>query len=285
MSFQDTISGRNQRNLRGLEGFRPTSILLNQTSSTRLAAVSYLNTLPLVWGFLTGPQRSLAEMAFLLPADCADRLAAGEVDAGLVPVVEAQRQGLPILGDCGIACRGAVTSILLISKIPAAEIRTLAADTSSRSSVMLARILLAGHFRNDDVAFVPAAPDLDRMLAAADAALIIGDPALRLSSRPPPGLRIYDLGEEWWKYSALPMVFAVWGGRISFPVEEFRSSLEYGRAHIQDYVEQAAAQRGIPAAIALEYLVEHIRYDIGPEERRGMSEYLKAAAIMESIPA
>jgi chorismate dehydratase len=250
-----------------------------------LAAVSYLNTLPLIWGFLHGPQRGLARLSLDVPAACADAVRSGRAAAGLLPVIEAHRAGLPFLGDVGIACRGAVRSILVVSKVPAARIRTLAADSSSRSSVALTRVLLTHHFRNPACEIRPSPPDFPRMLDGADACLLIGDPALRLDPSGLPGLHAYDLGEEWMRMTGLPMVFAVWSGYVPFDPAAFRGSLDHGRARIGDYLEAEAAKRGLSADLARDYLTRRIVYDLGPEERRGCDQYLKLAAILEEIPA
>ena len=144
-----------------------------------MCAVSYLNTVPLVWGMLHGPQQGLFDLIFRVPAECADLVAAGEADIGIVPSFELTRLDLAIVPGVGIASRGAVRSILLVSRCPAGEIRRLAADISSRSSVALARILLQHKFGASPL-LVSLPPDLNAMLQEADAALIIGDPALRL---------------------------------------------------------------------------------------------------------
>ena len=128
---------------------------------------------------LHGDQQGLFDIEFSIPSECADRLESGAADIGIVPVAELPRLGLAIVPGTGIACRGAVRSILLVTKVARPKIRVLAADTSSRTSVQLARILLE---RNHGARprFVPHPPDLAAMLEAADAALIIGDPALRV---------------------------------------------------------------------------------------------------------
>ena len=149
------------------------------THRQRVCAVSFLNTTPLVWGMLHGPQRGRFDLEFRIPAECADRLASGAADIGIVPSLELTRQDLEVIPGAGIACRGPVRSILLISSRPAPEIRTLATDKSSRTSVELARIILERRY-GASPAFLPHAPDLEAMLRSADAALIIGDPALRV---------------------------------------------------------------------------------------------------------
>ena len=250
-----------------------------------LSAVSYLNTRPLVWGLLHGAQKGQAKLEFDLPAVCADRLERREVDAGLVPVIEASRQHLAPVGDLGIACKGPVRSILLLSKKPVREIRRLALDTSSRSSVMLARVILANQY-NVEPDTVNMAPDLASMLGAADAALVIGDPALRIQPETT-GLHWLDLGEEWWKMTGLPMVFAIWAGhevdmgkRVQL-AEVLRNSYDYGRQHIDAIVAAEAKARAIAPELAHEYLTRTIRYELDNEFRRGLHLYLDEAAKME----
>ena len=109
----------------------------------RVCAVSYLNTVPLVWGIEHGAQRDIFDLNYALPSECADQLASGEADIGIVPVIEMARQQLDYFRGTGIACRGPVRSILLVSKVPLREIKTLATDLGSRTSVMLARIVLS----------------------------------------------------------------------------------------------------------------------------------------------
>jgi chorismate dehydratase len=250
-----------------------------------LSAVSYLNTLPLVWGVLHGPQQGLLHLDFDLPAVCAARIQRGEVSGGLIPVVEAQRQNLQPIGELGIACRGAVRSILLISKVPVREIQTLAMDASSRSSVMLARILLEERYAVDPTTLVMT-PDLASMLGAADAALIIGDPALRLDPdrlRSQQGLVCLDLGQEWWEHTGLPMVFAIWAGRQSQPelAAILEASYAFGRSQLAQIATQHAAQRHISEPLAVEYFTRYIQYEIDAEARQGMELYLKKARRMD----
>src|SRR5947207_225830 len=160
---------------------------------------------------LHGPQQGLFDLDFRVPAGCADALASGRADIGIVPTFELTRQDLEVIPGAGIACHSAVRSILLVSRCPAEEIRTLAADSSSRTSVQLARVILERRYGAEYVS-IPHAPDLDAMLRVADAALIIGDPALRLNPALLP-YEVHDLGAEWVEMTGLPMVFAVWASR------------------------------------------------------------------------
>ena len=251
----------------------------------RLAAVSYLNTVPLVWGMVAGPQQGAVELEFHLPNACAAAVKKRRVNAGLIPVIEVARQGLPVLADVGIGCRGPVKSILLAAKVAPSQIRRLAADTSSRTSVMLSRVILKHRYQAEPE-LTAMRPDLDAMLARADAALIIGDPALALllAGRPMPPY-VLDLGEEWWRLTGLPMVFAVWAGHTALPADLFHESYHFGAAHLEDYLLPEAQRRGLPEALAREYLTRAIHYEIGPAERRGMEEYWRLAAIMEEVAA
>ncbi len=246
-----------------------------------LSAVSYLNTRPLVWGFLHGPHSGEHQLDFDLPAICAQRLAAREVAAGLVPVIEAARQHLTPIGSLGIACRGPVRSILLLSKVPVRDIRTLALDHSSRSSVMLTRIILSEQYKVSPETLT-LAPDLAAMLGRADAALIIGDPALRIDPAST-GLHVLDLGEEWFRLSGLPMVFAIWAahGHHDPLAASLVRSFEFGREHLTDIVMAEAAPRQIWPGLAYEYLSSIIHYELTDEHKRGMKLYIEHAIKME----
>jgi len=231
---------------------------------------------------LQGRQQGLFELDFCIPAECADRMASGAADIGIVPSFELTRQDLEIIPGAGIACHGAVRSILLISHRPAAAIRTLAADTSSRTSVQLARVVLERKF-GANFRSIPHPPDLPAMLQAADSALVIGDPALRID---PAGLpyHVYDLGAEWVEMTGLPMVFAVWASRrgIVTPqiVEAFRDSCAFGCAHLEEIVAAESVSRGFPPALVNEYLTRHIVHRLGPEDYNGLDRFLEYAREM-----
>jgi predicted solute-binding protein len=246
----------------------------------RISAVSYLNTAPLVWGMLHGPQQGLFDLEFLTPAGCADQLASGAADIGIVPSFELTRQDLEIIPGAGIACRGAVRSILLISSCPAAEIRTLAADSSSRTSVELARVVLDRRY-GVFPQIISHAPDLPAMLGAADAALVIGDPALHIDPSMLPQ-HVYDLGNEWFELTRLPMVFAVWAARRGIVTPEiaqaFRDSCRWGREHMDEIVAAESPRRGFAPELVREYLTRHIVHELGDSEYEGMKRFLEWSA-------
>ena len=219
------------------------------------------------------------DLEFRIPAGCADQLASGGADIGIVPSFELTRQELEVIPGAGIACHGPVRSILLISKCPAARIRTLAVDSSSRTSVELVRVILERRYGTDPRQ-IPHAPDLDAMLRIADAALIIGDPALHIDPASLPW-HVYDLGAEWLEMTGLPMVFAVWAGRpdVVSPqvVEAFRESCRYGLAHMEEIVVSESLARGFPEAVIREYLTRHIVHELDDRDYRGMNLFLDYA--------
>jgi predicted solute-binding protein len=225
---------------------------------------------------LHGPQQGMFDLEFDIPAGCADRLASGAADIGIVPSFELLKQDLEIVPGAGIACRGAVRSILLVSSRRPEEIRTLAADSSSRTSVELARMVLDLKY-GARPAVVRQAPDIEAMLRTADAGLIIGDPALRIE----PALLPYhslDLGAEWMDITGLPMVFAVWAARRGVKVEgiepAFRESCRYGRERIEEIVAAEAPRREIAPGLARDYLQHKIVHELGPVEYEGLERFL-----------
>jgi predicted solute-binding protein len=217
----------------------------------------------------------------------ADQLESGAADIGIVPCGELDRLGLDLLPDTGIACTGAVRSILLISRVAPESVRTLAADTSSRTSVLLARIILAEQFDARPI-LIPHVPRLESMLQIADAALIIGDPALALDPVRLP-YHVLDLGQQWLELTGLPMVFAVWAGRRRLLTEEVRrmflSSCHSGLAHIDQIAAAAPQTHGIAADLAHRYLTRHIQFLLGPDHLRGLDVYRSRVAALQPVPS
>jgi chorismate dehydratase len=230
-----------------------------------------------------GEQREIFDLRFALPSVCADQLASGEADIGIVPAIEMERQHLEYFRGTGIACHGAVRSILLISKTPMREIRTLATDSGSRTSVMLSRLILEEKFGvHPELISRPA--DLPSMLGEADAALLIGDAALRVDPAKLP-FETLDLGAEWVAMTGLPMVFAVWSGRKEMMEERyaraFVDSCRYGLAHLDEIVRAESAARNFPPELVRKYLTEHIVFELGERDYQGLELYLHRAAKLE----
>jgi len=255
----------------------------------RVCAVSYANSTPLIWGLLHGPQRGMFDLELALPSTCADRLRAGAADIGLVPLVELARQpGLKVVPGICVGCNGRVRSIVLVSKKPFAEVESIAADTGSRTSVVLAQVL-AAHLHGTRPHVLPHPPDIDEMLALADAALVIGDAALQIdpsmdSWREIP-VHVYDMGLAWQEVTALPMVFAVWAAGPLPPrlrgqdvVRALQGSAAFGLRHIEDVVAHESSRQGLPRAMVREYLTRNVRFGLRDAEREGMLLYLKLAA-------
>lgn len=228
---------------------------------------------------LHGPQRDDVELSFSIPSACAYEVERGQVDIGLVPVAEIARQELEIVPGVGITCLGPVRSILLFSRGPWKKVRHLAADLSSRTSIQLARIILREGY-GVQPAVTLQQPNLDLMLATADAALIIGDPALRITPDQLP-YEWLDLGAEWLALTGLPMVFAAWAGKPGIRVDSLqritRESYQFGATRIDEIVEREHAKRGINKQLAQGYLRHHIRFDLGGTEYRGLQAFLAFA--------
>jgi chorismate dehydratase len=256
--------------------------LVLPSSRPRVCAVSFLNTVPLVWGMLHGEQRDIFDLSFSVPSECADRVAAGQADLGILPVAEIQRLNLPYFREVGIACRGPVRSILLISKTKPEEIRTLAADSSSRTSVMLTRVVLDRKFGSRPE-IRTMAPDLPSMLEAADAALIIGDPALRIEPNSLP-YEVLDLGKEWTEMTGLTMVFALWSGPGRFLTDvnrrAFSDSCHFGLRHLDDIVVTTSSSMGLPQDLVRSYLTDNLALELSSDDLRGLDLFLSYVAAL-----
>jgi len=236
---------------------------------------------------LHGDQREAVDLSFRIPSECATEVACGAADVGIIPSVELNQNDYGRVRGLGIASRGPVRSILLVSSKPFREIQTLAGDLSSRTSVALARIILARRYGTEP-RVVPHAPDLTSMLHTADAALIIGDPALQIDPQTL-GLRALDLGAEWSDMTGLPMVFAIWAGRKEAVTPEveamFHASYQFGRKHLDEIIRMEAGSRGISEELARQYLTRHIVCELGGAEYRGLELFLEyARAAREAAP-
>jgi predicted solute-binding protein len=243
------------------------------TAGLRVSLVDYVNAWPLTWGFLRGAVEG-TERVTDVPSACADRLARGEVEAGLVPSIEAARiPGVRIVRGVGIASRERVRSVILASRRPLEEARTVALDLSSRSSSAMARVLFKDLLKTEPE-FHTAAPDLSEMLAHHDAALLLGDPALRADLA---GLHVLDLAAGWRELTGLPFVFAVWAVRPSIAPEPFLWSREYAKTHLAEIVATAAQRTGLPQETLLEYLDGNLHHDLEVEDEKGLAEFYRRA--------
>jgi predicted solute-binding protein len=203
---------------------------------------------------------------------------------GIVPAVELNRQKLEIIRGAGIACHGPVRSIFLISKVPFDQIRKLAADSTSRTSVALSRVILARKF-GVEPEVRSHAPRLEPMLEHADAALIIGDAALMLDPAELP-FQVLDLGDEWVRMTGLPMVFAVWAARAGFAPQDpkpFLDSMRFGLDHIADIARSEHAKAGVSEELARTYLQHNIVFELGDREYAGLTTFLQYASELRSL--
>jgi chorismate dehydratase len=246
---------------------------------TRIGAVGFLNARPLHEGLADDPRLALR---LDVPSECARLLHGGEIDLGLVPAIELLRGPVAydIVPGLAIGCDGPVNSVALFTRVPLAQVQRVALDTSSRSSVGLLKLLARRHF-GIEPEYVDAPPDLASMLQVADAALLIGDPALRAPWQSL-GLEKHDLGAAWKALTGLPFVFAVWaawpGRADTAVVERLHEARRAGVAAIPILAADEAAAAGGDAARLEQYLRRNIRYDLDDAALRGLAQYLTLTA-------
>jgi chorismate dehydratase len=253
----------------------------------RLGAVGYLNARPLVYQL---DRSSNFSLRFDLPSKCADLLHSGGIDVGLIPSIEYLRgNSLSIVPDLAIASRGPVTSVMLYTTRPMKEVRSIAMDTSSRTSVALVRVLCAKLFSIDPT-FVPLGPNLGSMLKQCDAALMIGDNALfqPLTSSLEPPVTV-DLGEAWTQLTGLPFVYAFWAGKseILTPanVKELQETRDRGIANADAVAREYLKEDPERQALGARYLRDNIKYHLGDDERAGLELFYRYAAELGVAPA
>ena len=247
----------------------------------RVSLVDFVNAWPLTWGFLRGAVDGV-ECLSDVPSACADRMARGEVDAGLVPSIEAARiPGIRIVRGVGIASKDRVRSVLLASPRPLEEAKTVALDQASRSSCVMAQILYEDLLRARPT-FHTGPSDLDEMLRHHDAALVIGDPALKADLS---GLHVLDLAEGWHRLTGLPFVFAVWAVRPDIAPEPFLWSRDYGKTRRVEVLEFAEKRTGLSHGVLAEYLEGNLHHDLEEEDEKGLAEFFRRAAARGFIPS
>jgi chorismate dehydratase len=245
----------------------------------RISLVHYLNSAPLGWAFLHGPFRGEFEVIPSSPAKCADQLYGGEVDIGLIPSIEYQRiPNLQIIPDISISSLGDVRSILLIKPKGKRTINSVALDTSSRTSVALTKILLQAKM-GIRPEFVSCPPDLDSMLERCDAALLIGDAALKVLLEE---YEAVDLAGEWVQWQRKPFVCAFWACRTdaSLPADLSSLFLEakgWGLERRQEIASAYAESLNLPSSFLESYLRYNIDYDMGPGHMEGLTRFHQLA--------
>jgi chorismate dehydratase len=254
-------------------------------SVVRLGVVAYLNARPLVRGLERRADRFA--MRFDVPSACSAALRDGAIDLGTIPSIEYLRgPGYRLVPGVAIASRGPVASVALYSRRPLATVRTIAADTSSRTSVALLRVLCARAF-GIDPAFEPMTPGVDAMLARCDGALIIGDAALFLDHEAA-GLLKTDLGEAWTALTGRPFVWAIWAGRegalTAADVEALQAARDAGVRESDAVATDYAGGDATRAEVGRRYLRTNMRYDLDEDAMSGMAEFFRLAGEMGLAP-
>ena len=247
----------------------------------KIGAVSYLNTKPLVDGLAetVGGDR----VVFDLPSRLSDRLAAGELEVGLIPIVEAAlNPDYTVISDACIACHGPVRSVKIVSRVEPERIRTLALDAGSRTSVVLARVLLAcRHGVHPECRSLPI--DEDWRAAPEDAVLVIGDRAMEgLASTDSSGFQFeWDLGATWRDWTGLPFVFAVWSAIPDADHDGLANLLgscrDRGLESLERIATEQASAYGLSPESCLVYLRDQLHFFLGPSEREGLALFFRLA--------
>ncbi|RKU25296.1 hypothetical protein C6499_15130 [Candidatus Poribacteria bacterium] len=268
-----------------------------QKSRLRVGAVSFLNTKPLIYPLLNKEIQTDIALSVDVPSRVATLLSEGELDVGLIPIIEYFRANpsgtnLCILPDISIASYGSVKSIQLFSRVPIQEIRRIALDTSSRTSVALLKILLTERY-GVSPAFTTCAPTVipstalqNRQYPPFEAVLLIGDPALRHL-----GTTEYsvDLGEAWYKLTGLPFVYACWVAREEVCLDDLPQVLleskMRGITQIPAIAQIEARKLGLPETLCLDYLQNCIKYDLDASAIAGMELFYKYAVKNDLAPS
>lgn len=255
-----------------------------QSLPIRIGAVNYLNTKPLI--FQLEKLLPHAEVILDLPSRLADRLAAGELEVALIPVVEYLRAGTyALVPDVAIASRGPVLSVTLFSKVPWPKITSIALDVGSRTSAALVQVI--SRFRYQVMPRLePLQIDHDPEQVTTNAVLLIGDRAMHACL---PGFaHAYDLGEEWTNWTGLPFVFAVWALRPGLDsgsiVKALQEAKRRGLANAGPIAAAEAPRLGLGAGFCRRYLDTVLSYDLGPRELAGLKRFAELASELGLVP-
>ena len=252
-----------------------------QKGRVRVGAVSYLNTKPLIHMLLNDAQSSIKdeiELTLDFPSRLADDLKTGDLDVALIPIIEYFRNpGYRIVPHVSISSRGPVGSIQFFTRVPIPSIRSVALDTSSRSSCALTRIWLAEKYHLHPE-FTSCLPSTDLQLVDADGVLLIGDAAMEWLNSTDYGL---DLGEEWQNLVGLPFVYACWVAREGVDLRNVPQTLQQAKQlginQIPEIARIEAPKLGFSEDFCRDYLTNHIFYDLGDLEIAGMMKFYELA--------
>ena len=249
----------------------------------RISAISFLNTAPLMWDFEHGDAAKDFSIEYTIPSACAAALAANEADIGIIPAFTyAEIPDLVILPNIAIAVEGPRALDSAGRKKPIEDIRTVAADTSSRTSVALTQVLFTKFFGGPRE-LTPHPPQLEAMLRDHDAGLLIGDPALQVPRDT--GYHVYDLAEIWRERTGLPFVFAFWAVRLDALIRKpqhlnlkrmFQHSRDHGLQpeNLDVIAKEWAPKLGLAEDDIRSYLTENIHYYLDRENHAGLRLFL-----------
>ena len=248
----------------------------------RVGSVPYINAAPLTRWLETDEASPHVEVVYAPPSVLARQLQARELEVALVSSVElARRDDVRPVADLCIGSRDAVLSVRLFCKTPLRQVRTVALDTSSLTSVALTQILLARAY-GVEAKYRHAAPDLDAMLRQADAALLIGD--LGMTAAHPEVREVMDLGSAWRAYTGLPFVWALWLANAETPdqplAELLQRAYQWGKAHLDAIIDSESQRTGIPRAVCQRYLKDVMVYELDESLRAGLGRFLQEYATL-----
>lgn len=241
----------------------------------RIGSVPYINAAPLTRWLETDAGARYAEVVYAPPSQLAQMLQVGALDVALVSSVEHfRRPETRFVEGLAIASEREVLSVRLFSRVPISQIRTVALDTSSLTSAALTRILLSRAY-GVQADYLPAAPNLETMLAQADAALLIGD--MGMTACHESVNEILDLGAAWRVWTGLPFVWALWLMNADAPAESLHAllheSYQWGAAHLEPIIENEAQRTGIPLELCRRYLREVMVYAIDERFLQGLQRF------------
>ena len=255
----------------------------------RVGHIQFLNCLPLYWGLIRSGALLDVELAKDTPDRLSDALVNGDLDIGPVSLVEYLKHAddLVVLPDLAVGSDGPVLSVNLVAKAPIHDLHHIALGSTSRTSVLLAQLLLEDRYGLTPT-YATMPPDLTAMLLEADGAVLIGDAALRAThDSKAKGLITTDLGAEWRDWTGLPMVFAVWAARRDFAerhpglVKEvhqaFTRSLDLSLENVAEVAAQAARWEALDAATLTHYFTT-LDFRLGERQLAGLREFARRAA-------
>jgi chorismate dehydratase len=254
-------------------------------SPLRVGSVSFLNAKPLIYGLESDPS---VKLSLDVPSRLLDGLVDERYDVALLPVIDFQRlPGLRLVPSGGIGCDGPTLTVRIFSPVALEQIRTLACDTDSHTSVALAQIVLARLYN-----IRPAVVDLAAGAmtgGGGTAMLLIGD---KVVCEEPGGLpHQLDLGDAWKRLTGLPFVFAAWIARETVDLGDLPERLELakrdGLAHLEEIIQRYAVPRGWPADVAHRYLAEYLKFDVGAEHVRAIRlfhQYASEEGLIDHAP-